>query len=44
MKYRLQFIIHKLVFHGGVKVSTGVGSKGCMPGVWVGPVKKPARL
>ena len=26
--------------YGGVKVSTGVVSKGCMPGMWVGPVNK----
>ena len=29
---------------GGVKVSTGIVSKGRMPGVWAGPVNKPARL
>jgi hypothetical protein len=29
---------------GGVKVSTGIVSKGCMPGMWVGPVKNPTRL
>jgi len=33
-----------LIHYGGVKVSTRVVSKGCMPGVWAGPVIKPARL